>query len=237
MQPFPNLSSATRFPYPESDWLEFKRDVCRVQSMKDKQRILCAFLNSGGGYLVIGVIDTELTICGVDESVLDTFALQVDDIYHKQTIIHEDDSSMLPGVIRVKGMYCKDNKFILVVTCLPTPGKKYKCSDGEVYYRLSASNYKFTSGQMSLSDVDIRGLIDKKLLQAKKDIRKAKEDYDDLLQITRSHVKECSQLRSRVIELEITLERIKEEEEKKVQKESDSLWMYLFGNCFKHFSI
>jgi predicted HTH transcriptional regulator len=146
MRAFPDLTDLDTFPYPESSWLEFKETV---EAAKNKLiPTVCAFLNTEGGYLVVGVVDISLDLKGIRKTKeYDGLVLLVDNIYHTKNIISEDGNSVPIGHVSIKLIETATKAKLAVVTVLPGNGVKYKClmpgrtSLYTSYYRLNASNY------------------------------------------------------------------------------------------------
>jgi hypothetical protein len=146
--PFPDISSHTHFPLPESNWMEYKETFPRLKDCFEKQVLLpvCGFLNSSGGYLVIGVVDADRFIKGVPtDKMMDAFMLKIDDIIRHQYIRPSDDSYLLPENLKVSYVTTKYDKTIVIVKVVPTPGKEYYCTKIGKVVRLSASNLKISS--------------------------------------------------------------------------------------------
>ena len=145
MQPFPDLSSATHFPYPESSWLEFKETVNKCVNVRIRETI-CGLLNIGGGYIVIGVRDDDRCILGVpDDKTADSFQLRIDDIYHQGIILTEDSKHLPPGAVVSSVMNVAEGKKIIVITVKPESGQSYRMRDGTRWFRLSVSNYRLST--------------------------------------------------------------------------------------------
>jgi len=142
---FPNLDTSTIFPIPEGTNLEFK--IGFTSSMADKiTATICGILNSGGGYLVIGVEDETRRIVGIKtDKHFDNFLLMIDSIYHHSHIKYINGTTIPVGTITSGVVNAANSKQLLVITMNPSPGEKYCIKDGTIWYRLSASNYKQTT--------------------------------------------------------------------------------------------
>jgi predicted HTH transcriptional regulator len=163
MFPFPNLEGCTVFPLPEGSQLEFKQSF--RSSMSDKIiATICAILNTGGGYLVIGVQDTDRVIIGIKtDKDMDCFLLMLDSIYHHSHILKKDGSPVNVGAITSRVVRTTNNKDLLVVTINAEPGEKYSLKDGTVWYRLSASNFKQTALPAMYTQTELNAFVKKRL--------------------------------------------------------------------------
>lgn len=178
MQPLPDLSQATVFPLPESSWLEFKESFSKCIQLKIRDTI-CAFLNTGGGYVVIGVRDIDRVILGVDsDKSADTFQLRLDDIYHQGIIVKEDGSPLSVGTVIVKTVPTA-TKTLLVATVCPEPGATYRMKDGTRWYRLNASNYRLTTENTLLTNEEVEA----KIKTAVKQVRAEKQREIDRIRL------------------------------------------------------
>ncbi len=145
MQPFPDLSSATHFPFPESSWLEFKEALSKCVQVRIRETI-CGLLNIGGGYIVIGVRDYDRYILGVsDDKTADSFQLRVDDLYHQGIILTEDGKHLPPGAVVSSIVSAAEGKKLLVITVKSEAGQSYRMRDGTRWFRLSVSNYRLST--------------------------------------------------------------------------------------------
>jgi len=160
---FPKLDYCTTFPLPEGTNLEFK--IGFNSSMSDKIiATICGILNSGGGYLVIGVEDETRRIVGIktDKS-MDNFLLMLDSIYHHHHLKKLDGTPVPLGTIKSGTVQAADNKEVLVVTINAEPNEKYTVKDGSIWYRLAASNFKQTTLPSIYTEKEVDVLINKKL--------------------------------------------------------------------------
>ena len=160
---FPKVDNCTTFPLPEGTNLEFK--IGFNSSMAEKIiATLCGILNSGGGYLVIGVEDETRRIVGIKtDKYMDNFLLMIDSIYHHHHLKKLDGTPVPLGTIRSGILQCANNKEILVVTINSEPGQKYTVKDGSIWYRLNASNFKQTTLPSIYSEKEMNVIINKKL--------------------------------------------------------------------------
>lgn len=137
------------FPYPEGTHFEFKYTVnllVDLNALRDKwTTIICGMLNSGGGWFIIGIEDTEHKVKGLDLSRKDRddFKLWVDSLYRNivlsdGTAISKPEVNLVVNEWKVRG----SNKLLLSVKCFYTTKKKnidFQLSSGQIYHRLNAS--------------------------------------------------------------------------------------------------
>ena len=164
---FPDVSNATHFPLPESNWLEFKESLPGKDCF-EKQILLpvCGFLNASGGYLVLGVVDADRSIKGVPtDKKLDAFLLRMDDIIRHQHIWASDDSHVLLENMKVE-LLTTLGKTLVLVKVVPTPGVEYYTTVGKVI-RLSASNLKISSLPRYIHSDTINKVAEKRLIHYK----------------------------------------------------------------------
>jgi len=206
MKAFPDLKTATNFPYPESTHFEFKCSFTALDANTKRklEETICAFLNTEGGYLIIGIHDTTREILGVHENKeLDRFLLRVDNIYHSNSIVHDDGSTLTPGTVKAMSVPAGE-KTICFVQATPQPGKKYRLNSGEMYYRLSASNFRLMANTdvMTLRTWELHNHVMNKM-------RPIQEDFQKLVKHT--------------LTLEQKIQDMKEEVKKAQEKEQASL--------------
>jgi predicted HTH transcriptional regulator len=181
MIPFPELEDCTKFPYPEGIHFEFKCSF-RAVDAKTKTKLvetICAFLNTDGGYLIVGIQDDTREFLGIEiNKKLDAFFIRCDNIYHNDHIVHEDGTAISPGTVTAFTVPA-NGKTLCVVKATPEPGQKYRLNTGEMYYRLSASNFhllaKSESITMRVSEFH-HAIFNK--------TRQIKEDYQKLVRYT-----------------------------------------------------
>lgn len=197
---FPKIENCVTFPLPEGTNLEFK--IGFNSSMAEKIiATLCGLLNSGGGYLVIGVEDETRRIVGIktDKS-MDNFLLMLDSIYHHHHLKKLDGSPIPLGTIRSGTVQAANNKELLVVTATSEPGEKYTVKDGTVWYRLAASNFKQTVLPTIYTEKELDVIIAKKLaahttlLQQQFEAEKKK--------INQTHQSERDRLKTKFVDLQ-----------------------------------
>lgn len=151
-----DLLSMKTFPFMEGFQWEFKETPINNEKLLP---VVCAFLNGGGGWLVIGVRDVDRCVCGIPEcvkdKVIDSFIVRCDNILHQNLIIREDGRPMSHKCIYARVIF-NSMRRLIVVRVEPEPETSYSCYDGSRYIRLSASNYRmsteryFTQNDMNL---------------------------------------------------------------------------------------
>jgi hypothetical protein len=200
MLDFPKIENCVTFPLPEGTNLEFK--IGFNSSMAEKIiATLCGLLNSGGGYLVIGVEDETRRIVGIktDKS-MDNFLLMLDSIYHHHHLKKLDGSPIPLGTIRSGTVQAANNKELLVVTATSEAGEKYTVKDGTVWYRLAASNFKQTVLPTIYTEKELDVIITKRLaahtslLHQQFDTEKKK--------INQTHQSERDKLKTKFVDLQ-----------------------------------
>lgn len=174
------LSRLDNFPWSESHYLEFKQTL--IDSDKLYQCV-CAFLNGSGGYLILGIRDYDLQMCGLAESTtikeVDTFLLKCDNIFHQGFILTTERKRIDPGCVFAELKYLDKKRRIVIVKIQPTSNVRYMCYDGMQYVRLSASNYKITGEQYYNPDI-VR----------KRVVINIRENYASIIQILQDQVRQ-----------------------------------------------
>lgn len=203
---FPKLDNCTAFPLPEGTCLEFKLSF--NSSMAEKIiATLCGILNSGGGYLVIGVEDDTRRIVGIktDKS-MDNFLLMIDSIYHHHHIKKLDGSPVPLNTIKTGIVQAAGGKELLVVTITAQEGEKYTIKDGTIWYRLAASNYKQTTIPTIYTEKEMDVIINKKLAEQEKILSQQFEI--EKKQINQKNQAERDKLKVKFRDLENDFERV-----------------------------
>lgn len=142
------ICSIRKFPFAECQKFEYKE--CLKISFRDKiLSTICAFLNSGGGYLILGVRD-NLDICGIDPTPkeLDCFLLKIDQIIHHSQIVTCENENIPFDTINTRVIRLPTNRSLVIIKVNKIINASYKLSDGSVYYRLNCSNYKISSSKV-----------------------------------------------------------------------------------------
>jgi hypothetical protein len=145
------LRTLEKFPYLEGHQFEYKQSLAPSKFQKMDETI-CAFLNSGGGYFIVGVEDLTLKMLWLEYTCkeIDKILLRVDDIFHRRTVHCDDGAAIDPSCVkaRIVTKIVDDTKrYLVIVTAIPTEGKLYKCND-RVWYRLNASNFGLSDEKM-----------------------------------------------------------------------------------------
>ena len=140
-----------KFSRPESDSIELKISI-DYKSFDKYIETICAFLNSSTlnnvSYLIFGVSDTlENVGLKIDQKSLDKFILQLDSIIHLNKIIGIENNTnkfvkINTKTITIKQITSKSSKLFLIVEVKKTCDNiLYQLSNGNIYYRLGASNF------------------------------------------------------------------------------------------------
>lgn len=192
LPPFPDLTDAKVFPAAESSWLEFKQDfTCQFDKIKNT---ICALLNSGGGYIVFGVADKSNNINGIKRGEHDMFCLKMDDAYKNNHIFFDTGETMALDTITITMVIADGGKKNLtVVTCRPEEGRVYRLKNGEIWHRLSASNFRQTVPMKIYTEDNLEDM---------------KKKYKKILKIQSS---ESDKLLGRVRQLEGIVEQLQKE--------------------------
>lgn len=147
---FPSdLSVGSVFPFPEGQQWEFKQSACGAEVKL--RNTVCGFLNSAGGYLVVGISDSGV-IHGIDRKDADSILLKADSITHCIQIINTSTGGApLPTEIHgrlIKLQNTKSNELFLgvITVCSKDKSCVFKLKEcGTIVYRLSASNVQAPS--------------------------------------------------------------------------------------------
>ncbi len=121
---------------------------------------LCAFLNTGGGYIVFGIDDESHEIVGIcEQKSYDRFLLRIDNIYHNRQILRHDGSALPVGTIQVAFVKAGKGRMICVLTATRDPTYSYHMADGSYWFRLGASNYRRADTFTTYSQEQVDSLI------------------------------------------------------------------------------
>lgn len=252
---FPKIDNCTTFPIPEGTNLEFKLSF--NSSMSDKIiATLCGILNSGGGYLVIGVEDETRRIVGIKtDKTMDNFLLMLDSIYHHHHLKKLDGTPVPLGTIRSGTVQAANDKDLLVVTITAEPNEKYTVKDGSIWYRLAASNFKQTTLPRIYSEKELDIILNKKLAtqatimnqqfdlekkminqkyQAEREKLKIKfheleNDFEKVIRAAKLTEQKFNEFRE-MIYTNIQLQKAEAEKEFAIEKKNNSLFSFLC--CF-----
>ncbi len=179
----PDFTKLTRTPQPESDWIEYKESKNAIFPQKLRETT-CAFLNTHGGYIIVGIND-ERKIVGIPLKDVDTCLRRVDDIYHERSVLHEDGTPLPIGVLKAKAMELPSGLFLILYTIKPEEGKSYVLNDSSKFYRLAASNYRHTLENQFFTASDLQFIIDKRVKMQRANMTKIQQDYQTLLTLTK----------------------------------------------------
>ena len=203
---FPKLDNCTTFPLPEGTNLEFKLSFNSSMSEKIIATI-CGILNSGGGYLVIGVEDETRRIVGIKtDKTMDCFLLMLDSIYHHHHLKKIDGTPVPLGTIKSGTVQAANSKELLVVTITAEPDEKYTVKDGSIWYRLAASNFKQTTLPAIYSEKELDVIVNKKLAAQATILHQQFEI--EKKQINQKYQSERDKLKTKFRELENDFERV-----------------------------
>jgi predicted HTH transcriptional regulator len=219
MIPFPDLEGCTKFPYPEGIHFEFKSSFPAVDAKSNTKltETVCAFLNTDGGYLIVGVQDDNRTFLGVPTNkTLDAFLLRCDNIYHSNNIVHEDGTPISPGTVTAMTVPVGD-KILCVVKASPEAGQKYRLNTGEMYYRLSASNFRL----LATSDIITMRVSEYHTAVFNK-TRQIKEDYQKLVKYTVEVEKKFCEIQQTKEEMSDHYKELMMKYEKSYEKEKEA---------------
>ena len=208
------------------------------------QETICAFLNTDGGHLIFGIDDSTreiFPIC-IDKSV-DSFILRIDAIIHSKIIVTSDGKNLLPQNIKCSTVKLNKNSGLIFITVTPTPNTKYSTNDGAEWYRLSASNYRFSKGQELFTQQQLKLEVQKRasqltsafqsennILQNK--ISDLKKDYTNILGAAKNNEKQLKIIKKDMECMKSMLHEIilkqKNEAEMRIEQEKKSWWSCLF---------
>lgn len=131
------FTAGKRFPHPEGIQMEFKKN-----NTKKLAPTLCGFLNTVGGYFIIGIHDNG-TITGIPRSSLDIYLRELDGI-----LIH----GQIANVVTRKGVTTAHitsnvkklegtaaDLYLLIITAYPTDESEVWQANDSIFRRLNAS--------------------------------------------------------------------------------------------------
>jgi predicted HTH transcriptional regulator len=105
----------------------------------------CAFLNSAGGYFIVGIIDETRKVRGIPRSLVDTLLLDVDSVIHERTIVNTttgllvNSDSICASICPIEG---SENVLVIVRVASSDPSHVFVMNSGIRIFRLNASNAK-----------------------------------------------------------------------------------------------
>jgi predicted HTH transcriptional regulator len=138
----PSLAALQLFPFPEGKQFEYKKSLLPIEKILPT---ICAFLNSDGGYLVMGIDDSSLQINGVkaNPKQVDIYiGTNIDVIFHGDLIISQtnfqppEHSQITTTVIE------REPNTYVVIIAVRANENKFKLHNGDLYYRVNVSNMK-----------------------------------------------------------------------------------------------
>jgi predicted HTH transcriptional regulator len=179
----PDFTKLSSTPLPECDWLEYKESKNAIFPQKLRETA-CAFLNTRGGYIVVGIND-ERNIVGIPLNDVDTCLRRVDDIYHEKSVLNEDGTPLPVGVLKAKAIELSSAKYLILYTITPEEGKTYILNDSSKFYRLAASNYRHTLENQFFTAADLQFIIDKRIKSQRANMTKIQQDYHTLLTLSK----------------------------------------------------
>lgn len=141
------VSTLDIYPDIESSELEFKTNLVPGDKIITP---ICAFLNTNGGTIICGIDDETRKIKGIDKTSkhIDDFILNIDTIYHLKKIITDAGDSLSPRNIETSLVKQKDGKPVIIIKIKPDSDTKYQTANGNIFYRVNASNYKINTTKM-----------------------------------------------------------------------------------------
>ena len=131
----------TTVPLYESNQIEFKENSISFEKLK---KTVCAFLNSIGGYIFIGISD-DRRIVGISDRLADRYSLFVDLLISGRSIVRLGGGDLTikevsTQIIEVTGG--PEPLVLLLISVKPLSTESdYMWATGERYFRLNASNY------------------------------------------------------------------------------------------------
>lgn len=162
-----------KVPFVESNMVELKevsifsglfKCTSPTSGLPKFRDTLIGFLNSGGGYLILG-IRNDRTIAGVkdmSDSDLDRFKLWVDSTFN--VIMYKDGRPIDPSQTSLKVLIfpveeAETKTYVVCVEAIHTgQALDIMTRSGKIIYRLNASNYKIASEPMYRKR-DVQGMI------------------------------------------------------------------------------
>jgi len=160
-----------KVPFTESNTVEFKRVsvfsglfvyTSSNSGLPKYKETLIGFLNSGGGYLFLGILD-DGTILGVEdltESGLDKLNLWVDSCFN--SLVYKDGGPINPSQlslrIQVFPVIGKATHIVMIEAINKGLPLDIMTRSGTIIYRLNASNYKVCVEPVYRKS-DVKGMI------------------------------------------------------------------------------
>lgn len=198
-----------KVPFTESNMVEFKRVsifpglfiyTSSNSGLPKYKETLIGFLNSGGGYLFMGILDdgTILGVEGLTESGLDKLNLWVDSCFN--SLVYKDGEPINPAQISLKIHVfpvtgTEDNRHVVVIQAmnkgLPLD---IMTRSGTIIYRLNASNYKVCVEPVYRKS-DVKGMITSIQTQMQQIID---EKHRAIRELKEAHAEEIRELKGRL---------------------------------------
>lgn len=190
------------FPHPEGQQIEFKR------SLFDKKKLVntaCAFLNTCGGYYIIGVWDDN-KIVGVLREKVDETLLRVDQIIQEHRIINTSTGDFITHKeMMAQAVPIEGTASMLVIVQIESydPSHIYITKDESHYVRLGASNMKCTGTLRDTAAVYVNEIanLKAKLHNAQDESRATVRAMKEITIKTHEHLEKVLAEQRAVIEL------------------------------------
>ena len=197
-----------KVPFTESTYVEFKRvaifpglfihTAVTNSGLPKYKETLIGFLNSGGGFLFMGILDdgTILGVEGLTESALDKLNLWVDSCFN--SLVYKDGNPIDPSLISltIHTFPVEESNTHIVAIEATNKGlpMDIMTRSGTIIYRLNASNYKVCVEPVYRKS-DVKGMITSIQSQMQliidekhRVIRELKEKHTEEVQIIRARV-------------------------------------------------
>ena len=172
--PFPaNIETFLVFPNYENIYFEFKRNL---QTFDKLSNVICGMLNRKGGYIIFGIDDETLQICGIANTpkLIDDFAQYIDKITGHKTIMTVNNQPLHPDNI-VMELVPHPAGLIVVINRTPLEDIEYKMIDGSIYIRLNATTWNLKKEEKLYRKNDIDHFINSKTSEYNRFKRKTQE--------------------------------------------------------------
>jgi predicted HTH transcriptional regulator len=179
-----DLSNLKKFPYSESKHIEYKLGIKTFTTEKIYE-LVCSFLNSGGGYIIVGVEDTTHNIVGIsNEKEIDNIILICDQIITNNIIVLQDNTCGLhKNNIIISTIDVNNTKKIIIIKIIPDKNKEYMLKEGTIWMRLNASNYKLRGCKL-YTEADVSSKINTTIQninrEYKKNIKKLEKQFEEI---------------------------------------------------------
>ena len=190
-------------PFRESSLVEFKevtvfsglfRHKSHGSSGLPKYReTIVAFLNSGQGYLIMGVKDNGL-IVGVEnmtDEMVDKFKLWIDGSFNN--IVYRNGKPLDPSIVSIKfynfPVVGSQSNIIVIEAINKCPKMGVMTRSGSILYRLNASNFKVSSEPIYRKR-DVKGMIHSIHIQMQGAIDEKRRTIIQLQEKHREEIKE-----------------------------------------------